>query len=213
MFCMIDSTFIIQNADDFGRLMLFRWLRDNNYSCFWENGVYKYGGSSDKCVYFGDVTWTEEKLGKKFRPDYYPEFLSSYFYRKIWKPTDEYFVKPADRYKRFDGTLVTEGRLLGDIICSEVVNFTDEWRYYVANREVFAAEWYKGADDKEKPAPELDTNVFPSDYVGVVDMGRLDNGKFALVEAHHPYGFGLYSKDYQKMAEFIEIGWKYLKEI
>jgi len=139
-----------------------------------------------------------EKCFRAFTPEYYPEFLHEHLHRKIWK-TDEWpqqkglFVKPAHRYKAWDGKLTTggyRGKKKGPYWVSEQVKFMSEFRYYVANGEVLFGEWYDG--EIEKDAPSIDFVEFPSDYCGAVDFGELDNGKLALVEANHPYAVGWY---------------------
>lgn len=93
----------------------------------------------------GKVEWCENFLPKeKTIPDYYPEFLKDYLFRKVWK-TDTWpmskgvFVKLSDHHKRFTGFITIGGyrkKKRGPLYCSEVVKFTNEWRYYVAEGKV-----------------------------------------------------------------------------
>lgn len=63
----------------------------------------------------GTIHWCDQFLPPDKRiPDYYPEFLSSYLYRKVWKTNEwplnqKVFIKPSDRHKRFNGFITTGG--------------------------------------------------------------------------------------------------------
>lgn len=168
----------------------------------------------------GSVEWCEKFISpEKTVPNYYPEFLSSYLHRKIWYtetwPKDKVFIKPADHFKKFTGFVIDENskKRRGKFWCSEVVNFLNEWRYYISNGKVVAAEWYKGCDE-ESVAPIIDFKL-PLDYCAALDFGILDNGKIALVEAHLPYACGWYGKytDYRIYAEWLINGWNYLERV
>jgi hypothetical protein len=173
----------------------------------------------------GSARWTEAVLQLQCqgrggnhvtKPDYYPAFLAPWLKRKTWE-TDTWprrcgvFVKPADRHKRFTG-FVTRGswrdKKKGPFVCSEVVTFTDEWRYYVENGRVVAAEWYSGA--AEGSAPRLDIE-WPPDFCGAVDFGRFPSGDIGLIEANPPYSCGWYGprSEFSVFARWILHGWQH----
>ena len=166
----------------------------------------------------GTVDWCDLFLPKeKTVPDYYPEFLKDHLHRKIWR-TDKWpmmsgiFVKPADRHKRYNGFLSLGGFLKkkrGPHWCSDIVHFTNEWRYYVADGKVLAGEWYDGDDINTPDAPELNIDI-PADYCGALDFGTLSTGEFALVEANCPYACGWYGKQNELYVEWLIKGWEYL---
>jgi len=170
----------------------------------------------------GNVAWVEGVLGRRFTPDYAPAFLQSWLRRKTW--TQEHwpttlpvFLKPADRYKRFNGVVVGEESKLrrhGPFFCSEVVQFIDEWRYYLADGRVFAAHWYAGDELTTPAAPSLDM-AWPAGWCGAVDFGRLSTGEIALIEAHHPYACGWYGRvgEGKVYAEWLLAGWRYLNAL
>lgn len=166
----------------------------------------------------GSVEWCEEFLPKNNTiPDYYPKFLSSYLCRKVWRtnewPKNRVFIKPADHFKKFTG-FISEGEIKGcdgEFWCSDVVNFLNEWRYYISNGKILAAEWYNGIDD-EVEAPLIDIK-FSSNYCAAIDFGMLDTGQIALVEAHLPYACGWYGKNYKIYAEWVVSGWNYLHNV
>jgi len=163
----------------------------------------------------GSVEFCEGILGKTIKPDNYPNFLKQYCHREVYEsdvipPNKKLFIKPSDRYKRFTG-FISDGETNEDppYWCSEIVNFVNEWRYYVSYGKVLTGEWYSGDEINVPDAPELDV-TFPEDYCGAVDFGVLDNGKIALVEAHHPFACGWYGKDYKIYADWITKGWEYI---
>jgi len=168
----------------------------------------------------GTVKYCEKVLGKPVIPDYYPDFLQSHLYRKIWRtntwPTVKgVFIKPADQHKRFNGFLTKggwKGKKRGPYICSDPVKFLNEWRYYVSNGKVLAAEWYQGDEVNTPDAPELVIGI-PEGYCGAMDFGILSTGEFALVETHPPYACGWYGKDHNRYAEWLCWGWQYIRRI
>lgn len=164
----------------------------------------------------GTVEWVLNAFGKEVAPDYYPDFLRPYLFRKVWK-TDEWplgskvFIKPADKYKRFTGFVTNGGyskKKRGPYWCSEVVHFKNEWRYYISNGKVVASGWYWGDDEQSEP-PLLDIN-FPVGYCGAVDFGIISSGELALVEANHPFACGWYGTNHKAYALWLAEGWKSL---
>lgn len=167
----------------------------------------------------GSVEWCENFIPKeKTVPNYYPEFLKDHLFRKVWE-ADKWpmepgvFVKPADRHKRYCGKTTTggyRGKKRGPHWCSEVVSFTNEWRYYVADGKVLIGEWYSGDEENTPDAPELHIGI-PEDYCGALDFGMLTTGELALVEANSPYACGWYGKDNKLFVEWLIKGWDSLK--
>lgn len=172
----------------------------------------------DDFVPCGSVEWCLLSLGRKVTPDYYPDWLSPYLYRKIWKedtwPLMRVFIKPSDRYKRFTG-FVTSGtyrkKKKPPYWCSELVHFTNEWRYYISNGEVLCGEWYAGDEINTPDAPDLNITI-PPDYCGAVDFGTLNTGEIALVEANHPFACGMYGKRDDLYFQWLVDGWEYIKK-
>lgn len=166
----------------------------------------------------GTVQWIESILGKSIKPNYFPEFLKQYVTRKIWEldkwPLEKVFIKPSDIHKRFTG-FVTTGtyykKKKPPFICSSIVSFENEWRYYVSYGKLIGAYWYNGRVDEVVEAPKLDIE-WPKDWCGTADFGTLSDGRIELIEAHPPYACGWYGKKHEEYAEFITLGWKWLKE-
>lgn len=171
-------------------------------------------------VPIGDVEFCESVLAHlgyaRPIPDFYPEFLHDAMLRK-WDRirvtgteflVGKWFVKSGDGYKVGVTGLQPDGYRLprGWNYLSEPVQFVHEWRYYVANGEVLAAGWYDGIDGDE-PAPQLCVQ-WPKTFSGAVDFGRLDDGRIALVESHHPYACGWYGDDSEMWVLWLLESWK-----
>jgi hypothetical protein len=182
----------------------------------------------------GTVEWFMKVTGWKFKPDNYPEFLRPWLKRKIWE-TDEWplgqkvFIKPSDAYKRFNGR-ITNGtyrdKKKGPYWCSEIVKFTNEWRYYVSHGKVVHVGWYDGVKaswynpttpveelEEDLPAPELDID-WPSDWVGSADFGTTSDRGVCLVESHEPFSVGCYMSlsNYEIYGKWVVDGWEYLNK-
>ncbi len=153
----------------------------------------------------GSVEFVESAIGCHFQPDYYPDFAEMIINRQIWKnhefaPKCKCFVKPSDSYKRFDGFIydgVSTCMVTPPFICSDVVSFKDEWRYYIQNGQVVFSNWYKGVDDAfigdEPDAPELPFEI-PKGTYGALDVGVLMDDSLELVEFQYPYACGWYGR-------------------
>lgn len=169
----------------------------------------------------GRVEWILSVLRKNIEPDYYPKFLSKYLRRKVWKSDsykENFFVKPADRFKRFNGFIATENsnnNISPPFWISEVVNFQNEWRCYVANGELLGCYWYAGIDESPFAPNEIFSILWPKNLCGAVDFGMLDNGELELVEFHPPFSCGWYGSGGDDAvdiyASWITLGWNWLK--
>jgi hypothetical protein len=169
----------------------------------------------------GSVEWCQKQLGYNVVPDYYPSWLDNYISRDIWY-ADKWdflkkriFIKPADKYKRFTGFVTTgtySKKRKPPFMCSSLVNFEDEFRYYISNGEVVSADWYWG---KEKTilAPEISfSHIIPNGFCGAVDIGILDNGEYELIEVQHPFACGWYGDDIKVYIQWCIDGWQYINK-
>ena len=168
----------------------------------------------------GTVDFVERHLGRGVPPDYFPSFLSSWVKRRVWT-TDKWpygervFIKPADRHKRFTGFITKggwKGKKRGSYVCSEIVRFTNEWRYYVANGKLVTARWYWGDDVNTPPAPSIDVE-WPADWCGTADFGTYEDGTIALVEANSPFSTGWYGSQLEgePYVGWLLSGWDWLR--
>lgn len=143
----------------------------------------------------------------------YPESLRSLLGRRVWRSTagevqasgTYAFVKPADDEKRFTGYVI--GRQWGaleraprrlSVWCSEVVEIELEHRAYVVDGVVRGVCRYAGEGADEPPADFLHDAIERMRAAGelvagfAIDVGRLDDGRWVLVECNDGFGLGLY---------------------
>ena len=105
-----------------------------------------WGPNPDKsrCVPIGDVPYCESWLTRRPVPDFYPEFLGDWMHRGHGRIEFgatvsggiRWFVKSAAGYKDFTAQIVEKNSpypSIGPLVFSEVVQFVQEWRYYVAD--------------------------------------------------------------------------------
>lgn len=165
----------------------------------------------------GTVQFCEAVFGSQPEvKDFFPMFLRGRF---LWREMEmvqnpilgeRMFYKKATEWKSNDPSAVYSSEferesLDGLYWVSEVVNFVQEWRYYVARGELVATGWYDGFNEDE-PAPELDID-WPKGFSAAVDFGRLDNGNMELVEAHAPYACGHYCERHEDYALWQYMAW------
>jgi len=166
----------------------------------------------------GSVEWCLASLNKTCTPDYYPEWLLPHLHRRVWREDkwllEPVFIKPADRYKRFNGFVTTGSyrkKKKPPFWCSTIVQFENEWRYYISHGKVLTSGWYSGDEINTPQSPPLNIEI-PSSYCGAVDFGFLKTGEFALVEANHPFACGWYGKDTENYLQWLVDGWEYMLE-
>ena len=172
----------------------------------------------------GNIKFIKSIMGKVITPEYYPAYLNAYLKRKVWCSDswplgERVFIKPADEYKRFNGFVTNggyRGKKRGPYVCSEVVKFINEWRYYICNGENLGGYWYAGMADVVKDAPKLDI-VFDKGTCLCLDMGEIEGGEIILVEAQHPFSCGWYGKNTpsegMKYAKWCAYGWGSMVEV
>ncbi len=160
----------------------------------------------------------------------YPEELSEFLGRKIWKSTlfsitsstDGWhvFVKPVSDMKRFSGTVLDTSedvvKLGGgvediDIWCSEKVCFLSEWRLWVTKGQIIGLTPYKGRWDIFPDADVLKRAVLayssaPAAYA--LDFGVTDDGRTLLVEASDGYSLRSFGLPPALYAEFLMTRWQ-----
>jgi hypothetical protein len=154
----------------------------------------------------------------------YPDELSNFLGRKIWRSQVNYiakhpelwnvFIKPAHRSKKFTGRVVTSTKDLiscGDesedteIWCSEPVKFLAEWRCFVRYGEILGVKFYYG-DWRQHFDPQVIENAIsayhsaPAGYGA--DFGVTDKGETLLIEVNDGYSigsYGLFPADYARL--------------
>ena len=169
----------------------------------------------------GSVEWCTNSLGYIPIPNYYPDWCAHLLYRNVWKSNEwefkRVFCKPADKHKRFTGfkTFGTyKKKKKPPFWYSDIVEFKDEYRYYVSNGKIIFADWYwneQNRDGEIIEPPLLDLDI-PKGWCGTIDMGYLSTGEFALIECHPPFSCGWYggSKNIEIYMQWLVDGWIYL---
>jgi hypothetical protein len=162
----------------------------------------------------GSVEYCAPSFGKH-KGDSYPEFLQKFISRDIRRVNgphtlqSEAFVKQADVWKSdFESGVYSAGTELGDAdwLISDVVEFINEWRYYVADGKIYAAEWYRGVNSDED-APVIDIE-WPEGFSGAVDFGIiLPDARVELVECHAPFACGWYGDDHEVFLKWQIDAW------
>lgn len=208
-----------------------QWRALNNFKRLTVTEESKFGKTFiDESLFIGSVEWIELIFEIQPKPDYFPVWAKDFYSPKIYEASsvdkiEDYpcFLKPADRYKRFDSypaySKSQASKENGPYIVCPLYDgpFLSEWRYYIADGKVLAAEWYKGMDDVETEPPNLEENIkIPSGYYGAVDFGvpYYQSSKTVLIEAHHPYACGWYGF-YDNIESYLEWVWqgqKYLRD-
>ena len=161
----------------------------------------------------------------------YPEELTGFLGRKVWRSTINHvnnerdswplFVKPVDE-KRFVGRVVRGIKDLigagcsGDdapVICSEVVEFSSEYRCFVRYGKILDVRHYRGdwavAPDRNVVDAAIATyKSAPAAYA--MDLGVTKDGKTLLVEVNDGYSLGSYGLLPELYAQFLTSRWSEL---
>ncbi|TVX96238.1 ATP-grasp domain-containing protein [Cohnella terricola] len=161
----------------------------------------------------------------------YPEELTSYLGRKVWKsrlsivannPENwNVFVKPVED-KKFTGTVVRSTKdLVGcgtygedpEIFCSEVVKLVAEWRCFVRYGNILDVRRYRG-DWRNHFDPRIVQDIVnqfktaPNGYS--VDIGLTDKGETLLIEINDGYALGHYGLNSLDYAKLLSARWSEL---
>ena len=211
------SGFVCKNTTDYESQRIKMVCVKNDIPCKFS---YKVDKLDAGWIPNGDVPYVTKLLNRPLTPNYFPEFLKKDFVsRKIWHKEkwdfERCFIKPADRHKRFTGFTTTgtwKNKKKGPFVCSEIVAFKNEWRYYVSDGKVLAAHWYWGEDHLIQPdAPQVIRDIkFPTGWCAAVDFGELPDGKIELIESHPPIACGWYGKNDELFVEFLAVGWQWM---
>lgn len=197
------------------------------FYCITNNIKYRISKEKDDFIQedeipIGYIKWFEKVSHLTInKPEYYPEFLQPLFGRKIWY-TEKWpigtkvFIKPADQAKRFTGFVTSgtyKGKKRGPFWCSDIINFINEWRYYITNGKILTAKWYSGINDDEIP-PEFPNIKIPKSWCGSIDLGKTQDNKILLVESSLPYSTGWYGQIGDPIySEWLIDGYKWMKEV
>ncbi len=176
----------------------------------------------------GTTQYRLNQLGCSYPELDYPESLQTYLGRRVWmsrmdtvNETPELwpvFVKPYID-KRFIGRVIREPKdLIGcgscyenyEVICSEVVDFTAEWRVFVRYGQILDVRRYRG-DWREQYDPHViacavsDYRDAPAGYA--MDFGVTKDGRTLLVEVNDGFSLGAYGLQNIQYAKLLSARW------
>lgn len=153
----------------------------------------------------------------------YPDSISKYLGRKVWRSTINtinsnpdlwnVFVKPVED-KKFAGVVVRSPKdLIGcgtygtdvDVLCSEILDIRAEWRAFVRYGKILGVKPYKGDWRIHYDSKIIETAIneytdAPKGYA--IDFGVTADGKTVLIEVNDGYALGSYGLmeiDYAKL--------------
>lgn len=163
----------------------------------------------------------------------YPDSISKYLGRKIWRSTINtinsnpdlwnVFVKPVED-KKFTGVVVRSPKdLIGcgtygtdvDVLCSEILDIRAEWRVFVRYGRILGVKPYKGDwrihyNPKVIEAAINEYTDAPKGYA--IDFGVTADGKTVLIEVNDGYALGSYGLMEIDYAKLLSARWAELTE-
>jgi len=159
-------------------------------------------------------------------------------HRRVWTSTlgdverrviegngEAIFAKPADRRKSFTGRAfgsMDDFREIGsvsrrqEVWCSEVVEWTSEYRVYVISEKIVGVDLYAGDGKVALDSATVEAALAayrvsgeaPSAYG--IDFGVLATGQTALVEANDGYALGAYKISAGAYTDLVMTRWEEL---
>ncbi|WP_196889420.1 ATP-grasp domain-containing protein [Aureivirga sp. CE67] len=178
----------------------------------------------------GSIRKRLKNLGLEIPEEFeYPEELSQFLGRKIWKSTLEevmnenkfpVFVKPLQT-KLFTGKVFSGFKdFIGlkydnevPVWCSEIINFETEWRCYIRYGEILDVRYYKGKWDNKIDLKMVADAVSafknqPNSFS--LDVGIDASGNCYLVEINDGHSLGTYGIGPITYAKFLSARWSQL---
>lgn len=157
-----------------------------------------------------------------------PEELTEFAGRKMWVTTlgeirqnePLVFIKPLRGHKTFDGH-VRNGMMANlmqtamcpnntEVLASEIVKFTTEYRGFVLNKELIGWKHYKG-DFSKMPnvnvVKEAISKYKSAPVAYSIDFGLDDKDQSLLIEVNDAYSLGSYGLSSILYARMIEARW------
>lgn len=167
---------------------------------------------------YGEIHWAHvvsEQLGLRLidpPPDWLSKLSHDLLKRRVRFAESSYafgpielpaFIKPADDkcfgarvYHSLDGAEIHSG----PILVSDPVTFVAEWRAWVLDGVSQAVGFYRGDKQHDSDIARVKVGFYASaacletetPKAVVIDVGLLDTGSFAIIEANPAYASGIY---------------------
>lgn len=186
-------------------------------------------GAEREDVVVAGMLVTEHALalrGAKPDPVDYPRSLEPYLGRSVWRArvadidegTLPLFAKPA-REKEVPGRVAVKMRDLEDVLafgpdyellCSEALTFTSEWRCFVRYGRVVGIAGYAGDDSVKFDADVVRSAVaaYTDALAGYsADFGVTDDGRTVLIEVNDGFALGCYGLNPVAYALLLSARW------
>lgn len=167
-------------------------------------------------------------------PNYYPVCLSKYIARSIsmttfkhaleMAKTNPLFVKSYN-WKAMTGQIITPDNIdecrhqlkpTDKALCSEIVNFVQEFRVYILHDEIIAISRYDENDTDDmtinvdiiiEAANQM--RIHHNQVAYVMDWGITDDGQLLLVENNDAWAIGLYKPlAYRQYTTLLQARWQ-----
>lgn len=142
------------------------------------------------------------ELGLIDKPVFIKPFKTKTFTGFVFNPS--FAAEDYDEHDREQFLALQEARKDPTTVfwLSEVVDFAGEWRYYVLDGEILGSARYDpdGADDVPEPEAGWVRSSAATVFAQTknrsfsIDVGRLSDGRHALVECNDAFAIGLYGK-------------------
>lgn len=182
--------------------------------------------------YIPEIQHHLERFGIVLPDLNYPEELTKYLSRRVWKSTVQNFLQGNDGFpifvkpikeKLFTGLVVysphdeipkytfRSKKLKNEAVyCSEVLDIRSEWRVFVRYGKIldvrpYSNHWKYVYDPSVIESAVNDYKSAPSAYG--IDFGVTSNGKTILIEVNDAYAIGSYGLDDFLYVKFLTTRW------
>ena len=183
----------------------------------------------DITVLFADTTVVQQLLRShgyiNIVPDTYASCFNPFYHRKIQKLYGKditifpCFIKPVGNIKEFDAFIAekhTDVKVLPEVYCCDVVKFVNEYRLFLTDNSLFgmtnATSYLFDEPNEAIPPEEFIRDIVTANTCGycVVDIGMMDNGKWAVVETNPPFSLSSYDFPIDQYYQYCKNAWNYL---
>lgn len=180
------------------------------------------------------TNWAKEREGDLLNDKWQCITIGKFMQSQVFREGHDFFMRPVNDLKLFAGTVLNRfefddwyelaslnGEKFGikeEVIVAPPVNIEKEWRFVIVDHEIVdGTQYYKNGHlslDKVEPeamvrAKEYASGWTPHDVV-VMDMGRLRDGTYGIIEFNCFNASGFYGHDLKKVisavTEYVENG-------
>ena len=185
-----------------------------------------------KSVFFSPAkfrwtNWASKRKGELINEDWMCITIAKFMQSQVFRENHDFFIRPVNDLKLFAGTVLNKfefddwyelaslnGETFGinqEVIVAPPLNLEMEWRFVIVNHEIVdGSQYYKnghlsldkvGSEAMAK-AKEFAQGWTPNDVV-VMDMGRLRDGTYGIIEFNCFNASGFYGHDLDKVLKAV----------